>query len=63
MAYESSILTVPKLEHPSNNMTDECNPDLTYVTDDQADNEAGYPDTGPDYFTNYGVSTVSKPDN
>ena len=63
MASESSSPTVPQLKHPSSNMTDECNPDLTNVTDGQADNEGGYPDTGPDSFTNYGVSPVSKPDN
>lgn len=63
MASESSSPTVPELEHPSNNMTDECNPDLTYVTDGQADNEASYPDTGPDSFSNYDISSVSKPVN
>ena len=63
MTSESSSPTVPKLEHPSNNMTDECNPVFTNVTDGQADNEADYPETGPDFFTNYGVSLVSKPDN
>lgn len=44
-------------------MTDESNPDCTYVPKGEADAEAGFRNTEPSSLANYDVSPVHKPDN
>jgi len=60
---ESSSPTDHELDHTSNFMTDESNPDCTYATYGAADVEAGFRHTEPDSLVNYDVSPVKKPVN
>ena len=60
---ESSSPTDPELNHTSNFMTDESNPDCTYAPKGAADGEAGFRHTEPSSLANYDVSPVHTPDN
>ena len=63
LASHSSSFTDPELEHSSNFMTDECNPNCSNATYGPAANEAGFHSTEPESSTNYDLSAVIKPEN